>query len=71
MGDITVVAFSVAALAALILVGIGAARRNRTLLVAGCALLLGLVGAWTLGLPGAAIGVVALGLWKRRKAEDP
>ena len=71
MGDVTVAAFGVAALAALILAVIGAVRRNRALLVTAGALLLGLAGAWTLGLPGAAIGVVALVLLKRRRTEGP
>jgi len=56
MGDVTVVAFGVLA---------GALRRARIPLVIGSALLLALAGTWMFGLPGAAVGVVALGFLKR------
>jgi hypothetical protein len=56
VGDVTVVAFGVLTLVGLALVGFGALRRARILLVAGSGLLLALAGAWTLGLPGAAVG---------------
>lgn len=65
MGDVTVVAFGVLTLVGLALVGFGALRRARIPLVIGGALLLALAGTWMLGLPGAAVGVVALGFLKR------
>ena len=65
MGEVTVVALGVLTLVGLVLVGFGALRRARTLLVVGGALLLALASTWMLGLPGAAVGVVALGFLKR------
>jgi hypothetical protein len=64
MGEVVVFAYGVAALAGLALLGVGAFRRSRTVMVAGGAILLALAGAWTLGLPGAAAGVIALGFWR-------
>ena len=69
MGDVTVVAFGVAALVGPALVGFGALRRLRTPLVVGAALLLGLAGAGMLGLPGATLGVVALAFLRRRSPD--
>lgn len=68
MGDVTVVAFGVLTLVGLALVGFGALRRTRILLAAGSGLLLALAGAWTLGLPGAAVGMVALVFLRRRRS---
>ena len=68
VGDVTVVAFGVLTLVGLALVGFGALRRARILLVAGSGLLLALAGAWTIGLPGAAVGLVALGFLRRRRS---
>jgi hypothetical protein len=68
VGDVTVVAFSVLTLVGLALVGFGALRRTRILLAAGSGLLLALAGAWTLGLPGAAAGIVALVFLRRRRS---
>ena len=64
MGDVTVVAFGVLTLAGIVLVGFGAVRRTRILLVLGGGLLLALAGAWVIGLPGAALGVIALAFLK-------
>jgi hypothetical protein len=69
VGDITVAAFGVLALLGLGLVGIGAVRRARLPLVAGGGLLLALVGAWVIGLPGIALGLVALAFWRRRPSD--
>ena len=65
MGDVTVVAFGLVALIGLALVGFGALRRLRTLMILGTALLLGLAGAWALGLPGGALGLIALAFLRR------
>jgi len=64
VGDVTVVAFGILTLVGLVLVGFGALRRARIPLVIGGALLLALAGTWMFGLPGAAVGVVALGFLK-------
>lgn len=69
MGDVTVTAFAVLALLGLVLAGIGAVRRVRLPLVAGTGLLLALAGAWVLGLPGVALGLVALAFWRRRPSD--
>jgi len=69
VGDVTVVAFGVLTLVGLALVGFGALRRSRILLVVGGAILLALAGTWMLGLPGAAVGVVALGFWRRGRSD--
>ena len=37
-------------------------------LVAGGGLLLALAGAWVIGLPGVALGLVALAFWRRRRS---
>lgn len=66
MGDVTVTAFGVLALLGLVLAGVGAVRGARGPLVAGAGLLLALIGAWVVGLPGAAVGLVALAFWRRR-----
>jgi hypothetical protein len=68
MGDVTVAAFAGLALLGLVLAGIGGVRGTRLLLVAGGGLLLGLAGAWVVGLPGAALGLVALLFWRRRSS---
>jgi hypothetical protein len=66
VGDVTVTGFGVLALLGLVLGGIGAVRGARLPLVAGTGLLLALAGAWVLGLPGLALGLVALAFWRRR-----
>ncbi len=66
MGDVTVTAFGILALLGLVLAGVGAVRGARVPLVAGTGLLLALAGAWVLGLPGVALGLVALAFWRRR-----
>ena len=66
MGDVTVTAFGILALIGLVLVGVGAVRGARIPLVAGAGLLLALGGAWVVGLPGAALGLIALAFWTRR-----
>jgi hypothetical protein len=66
VGDVTVTAFGVLALLGLVLAGVGAVRGARILLVVGTGVLLALVGAWVVGLPGAALGLVALAFWRRR-----
>jgi hypothetical protein len=65
VGDVTVVAFGIVALIGLALVGFGALRRVRTLVIAGAALLLGLAGSWVLGLPGGVLGLVPLAFLRR------
>ena len=69
MGDVTVPAFGVLALLGLVLVGIGAVRGTRLPLAAGSGLLLVLAGAWVLGLPGIALGLVALAFVRRRPSD--
>ena len=69
MGDAIVIGFGVLTLVGCVLVGLGTFRRARILLVAGGALLLALAGAWMLGLPGAAVGVVALGFLRRGRTD--
>lgn len=66
MGEVTVVAYAALALVGISLVGVGAVRRSRGALVAGAALLMALLGAWTIGLPGLALGVIPLAFLKRR-----
>jgi hypothetical protein len=67
VGDVIVVAYGVLALVGLALLGVGVLRRARFLLVVGSGLLLALVGAWIVGLPGAAACVLALAfLWRKR-----
>ena len=71
MGDVTVVAFAVLALAGAILLGWGAAAKVRTLKVAGAAILLGLAGAWVFGLLGIAVGLVAFVFLKPKPHTEP
>ena len=66
MGDVTVTTFGVLALLGFVLAGVGAVRGARVPLVAGAGLLLALGGAWVVGLPGVALGLVALVFWRRR-----
>jgi hypothetical protein len=68
VGDVTVAAFGVLTSLGLVLVGIGAVRRARLPVVAGGGLLLALAGAWVIGLPGVALGLVALAFWRRRRS---
>lgn len=70
MGDVTVAAFGVLALAGLSFLLFGAFARSRNVMVAGAALLLGLCGAWVAGLPGAAVGLVALVFLRRQRSAD-
>ncbi len=69
MGDITVAAFAAWTLAGLALVTWGVLRRARAALTVGVALLLALVGAWVLGLPGAALGLLALAFLAPRRPD--
>ena len=71
MGHVTLVAFGLLTLVGLILTGVGTIRRSRLLLVFGGALLLALVGAWIVGLPAAAIGLVPFAFVRRRGAATP
>jgi hypothetical protein len=66
VGDVTVTAFGILALLGLVLVGVGGVRGARIPLVAGVGLLLALGGAWVVGLPGVALGLIALAFWRRR-----
>jgi len=67
VGDVTVAAFG--ALTSLGSCSSGrAVRRARLPLVAGGGLLLALAGAWVIGLPGVALGLVALAFWRRSGA---
>jgi hypothetical protein len=66
VGDVTVAAFGVLTSLGLVLVGIGAVRRARLPLVAGGGLLAALAGAWVIGLPCVALGLIALVFWRRR-----
>ena len=66
MGDIVVAGYAVAAATGIALIVVGAARRARLPLVLGCGLLLALVGAWVLGLPGLALGILPIFFLKRR-----
>ena len=71
MGDVTLLAFGLLALVGLLLVGFGTTRRSRLLLVLGGALLLALVGAWIVGPPAAAIGLVPFAFLRRRRGKLP
>ena len=66
MGEPIVVLFAVLALLGIALVVFGTLRHAGSIVVAGSALLIAIVGAWVLGLYGAATGLVALGLLRRR-----
>lgn len=70
MGDVTVTAFAVLALLGLALAGVGLVRGARIPLVVGAGLLLALAGAWVGGLPGVALGLVALACLRRRPSDD-
>jgi hypothetical protein len=59
VGEVVVRAFGVLCLLGLVLVGAGLIRRTRILLVLGGGLLLALAGAWMLGPPGVAVGLLA------------
>ena len=67
MGDITLSAFGLIALASLTLIAVGAFRRSRLLMILGTALLLALAGLWVVGLPGATGGLLPLVFLKRRR----
>ena len=67
MGQITVAVFVALTLAGLALVAGGVFLRSRNTMAAGAALLLTLAGAWVLGPPGAALGLLALALLRRRR----
>ena len=67
MGSIVVTWFGAVTLIGLLVLAVGTYRRARSLIVAGCAILLSTFGAWTLGLPGAAAGLVALAFLKPRR----
>jgi hypothetical protein len=71
MGEVTVALFSTLAVIGLVLVAIGLFRGARSLTVVGCALLLALAGAWTIGPPGAAAGLVAFGFLGRGRSPRP
>ena len=60
MGDVVAVAFGAAALAGILLLGLGAVRRRRILLAVGAGILLGLIGLWVLGPPGGLAGLMPL-----------
>ena len=69
MGDVVLGAFGVLAVIGIALIGVGALFRARVPMVLGAALLLGLAGAWVLGLPGTVFGVIPLAyLWRRRSS---
>ena len=68
MGDVTVALFGLLALLGLALIGFGSIRRARTPIVAGAALLISLAGASIVGLPGAALGLIALAFLRRGRS---
>jgi hypothetical protein len=68
VGDVTVALLGLLALLGLALVGIGSIRRARKPIVAGAALLLSLTGAWIVGLPGAALGLIAFAFLRRGRS---
>ena len=67
MGDVTLLAFGLITLVALTLIGVGAFRRSRVLIIVGATLLLALAGLWVLGLLGATGGLLPLVFLKRRR----
>jgi hypothetical protein len=71
MGDVVVALYGVLAAIGLVLIGVGLFRRTRGLTVTGSALLLALAGAWTIGPPGAAAGLVAFGFLGRGRSAQP
>ena len=68
MGDVTVALFGLFALLGLALVGFGSIKRARKPIVAGAALLISLAGAWIVGLPGVALGLIAFAFLRRGRA---
>lgn len=66
MGNVVVLVFGGLACVGLALVAFGALRRARVPLLAGCALLLALAGAWLFGPPGALLGAFPLLFLLRR-----
>ena len=71
MGHVTLLTFGLLAVVGLLLVGVGTIRRSRLLLVFGGALLLALVGAWIVGPPAAAIGLVPFTFLRHRRGKLP
>ncbi|MGH7461267.1 MAG: hypothetical protein ACREMA_09600, partial [Longimicrobiales bacterium] len=69
MGELVNVLYGVLAVIGIALIGIGALRQHRALVVLGSALLLAGTGAWMFGLLGGALGVLALVFWKTAKPE--
>lgn len=64
MGDLTLTWFGVLATAGLVLITVGAVRRQRSLTLLGVALLAALAGAWIVGPLGLCTGAVVLAfLW--------
>jgi hypothetical protein len=68
VSDVTVALFGLLALLGLGLVGFGSIRSSRKPIVAGVALLTSLAGAWIVGLPGVALGLIALAFWRGRSS---
>ncbi|MGH7468339.1 MAG: hypothetical protein ACRENP_10170 [Longimicrobiales bacterium] len=67
MAEPVVALFIVAAAAGIGAMGLGLARRNRSLAVMGGGVMLATAGAWAFGPLGAAVGVVALVLIRRHE----
>jgi len=65
LGEITVVAYAILALLAVLLLGAGLLLKKRAFTMAGSATLLGLAGGWFIGLPGFVLAAVPL-IWRKR-----
>jgi hypothetical protein len=70
VGKVTVALFGLLALLGLALVGFGSFQRARNSIVAGGALLISVAGAWMVGLPGAALGLIVLAFLRRRSGAN-
>ena len=65
MGQITIVWYAVLAVLAVVLLAVGLLLKKRALTITGGAVLLGLVGAWIIGLPGFFLAVIPV-VWRRK-----
>ena len=72
MGDIVVFGYALLGLAGLVLVALGVWRRSRAFTLTGAGILLGILGAWVLGLAGAGLALVVVPIfWSRRSPRGP
>ena len=71
MGQIVVVAYAAVAVLGLLLLLLGLVRRIQPLTLTGAGILLGLLGAWVMGLAGAGLALLVVPFfWRRRPPKD-